>query len=153
MSTQRLADRALATAAGLLGAGVLLGARGIERQAGEGLTPRAFPVAIAVALLASGGALAVTAWRGAEDRRRLDWPPRDGFRRMAVVLAATAVYVASLSVAGFPLASLVFVTALTAYLGRGGWPSAAAAGIGTALVLYAVFIRLLGLALPSGPVP
>ena len=70
-----------------------------------------------------------------------------------MVLAATAVYVASLSLVGFPLASLVFVTGLAAYLGRGGWPSAIAAGLGTALVLYAVFIRLLGLSLPAGPLP
>ncbi len=153
MRTQRAADRALATVAGLLGAGVLVAARGIERQAGEGLTPRAFPIAIALALLASGAALAVTAWRRGDEGSEIDWPGGDGLRRMAVVLAATAVYVASLSVAGFPLASVVFVTAVTAYLGRGGWPSAAAAGIGTALVLYAVFIRLLGLALPSGPLP
>jgi putative tricarboxylic transport membrane protein len=151
--TQRSADRALATVAGLLGAGVLVAVRGVERQAGGGLTPRAFPIAIALALLASGVALAVATWRHADEGRALDWPRRDGFRRMALVLAATAVYVTSLSLAGFPLASLVFVTALTAYLGRGGWPSAVATGAGTAVVLYVVFIRLLGLALPSGPLP
>lgn len=151
MRTQRSADRVLGIAAGLLGTVVLVTARGIEREAGQGLTPRAFPVVIALALLASGAAVAVAAWRRAEDGRTLDWPGRDGFLRMGVVLAATAVYVACLSVAGFPLASLLFVTGLTAYLGRGGWPSAAAAGVGAALVLYAVFIRLLGLALPSGP--
>jgi putative tricarboxylic transport membrane protein len=151
--TQRSADRVLGMAAGLLGALVLVTARSIEREAGEGLTPRAFPVAIALALLASGGAVAVAAWRRAEDGHTLDWPGRDGFLRMGVILAATVVYVASLSFAGFPLASLFFVTGLTAYLGRGGWPSAAAAGVGTALVLYAVFIRLLGLSLPAGPLP
>lgn len=153
MRTQRSADRVLGTAAGLLGAGVLVSARDIERQAGAGLSPRAFPVVVALALLASGGVVAVAAWRRAEDGRTLDWPARDGLVRMVVVLAATAVYVACLLAAGFPLASLFLVTGLTAYLGRGGWPSAAAAGVGAALVLYAVFIRLLGLALPSGPLP
>ena len=153
MRTQPSADRILGIAAGLLGALVLVSARGIERQAGEGLTPQAFPAVIALALLASGGAVAVAAWRRAEDGRTLDWTGRGGFLRIAAVLAATAVYVASLSRAGFPLASLVFVTALAAYLGRGGWRSAVAAGIGTALVLYAVFIRLLGLSLPAGPLP
>ena len=153
MRTQRSADRVLGTAACLLGALVLVGARGIERQAGEGPTPRAFPVLIALALLTSGGAVAVAAWRRAEDGRILEWPGRDGFVRIAVILAATSVYVACLSVAGFPLASLVFVTGLTTYLGRGGWRSAAAAGVGTAVVLYAVFIRLLGLSLPAGPLP
>jgi putative tricarboxylic transport membrane protein len=151
--TQRSADRILGIGAGLLGAAVLVGARGIERQAGEGLTPRAFPMVIALALLASGGAVAVAAWRRAEDGRTLDWPGGNGFRRMGVVLAATAVYVASLAILGFPLASLLFVTALAAYLGRGGWLSAVAAGVGTALVLYVVFIRLLGLSLPAGPLP
>jgi hypothetical protein len=140
-------------AAGLLGALVLVSARSIEREAGEGLTPRAFPVAIALVLLASGGVVAVAARRRAEDGGTLDWPARDGFLRMGVVLAATVVYVASLSAAGFPLASLLFVTGLTAYLGRGGWASAAAAGVGTALVLYAVLIRVLGLSLPAGPLP
>jgi putative tricarboxylic transport membrane protein len=151
--TQRSADRVLGIAAGLLGAVVLVSARTIEQEAGEGLTPRAFPAVIALALLVSGGAVAIAAWRRAEDGRTLDWPGRDGFLRIAVILAATSAYVACLSVAGFPLASLVFVTGLTAYLGRGGWPSAAAAGVGTALVLYAVFIRLLGLSLPAGPLP
>lgn len=153
MRTQRSADRVVGMAAGLLGALVLVSARGIERQAGEGLTPRAFPIVIALALLASGGAVAVAAWRRAEDGRILDWPGRDGLVRIVVILAATSAYVACLSVAGFPLASLVFVTGLTAYLGRGGWASAAAAGVGTAVVLYAVFIRLLGLSLPAGPLP
>ncbi len=153
MRTQRSADRVLGTAAGLLGVLVLVSARGIERQAGEGVTPRAFPVVIALALLASGGAVAVAAWRRPEDGRTLDWPGRDGFLRIGVVLGATGVYVACVSIAGFPLASLLFVTGLTAYLGRGGWASAAAAGVGTALVLYAVFIRLLGLSLPAGPLP
>lgn len=153
MRTQRSADRVLGMAAGLLGAFVLVSARSIEREAGEGLTPRAFPVVIALALLASGGAVAAAAWRRAEDGGTLDWPGRDGFLRMGVLLAATAAYVASLSAAGFPLASLLLVTGLAAYLGRGGWRSAAAAGVGVGLVLYAVFIRLLGLALPSGPLP
>jgi hypothetical protein len=140
-------------AAGLLGAIVLVSAFGIEREAGEGLTPRAFPVAIAVALLASGAAVAVGTWRRLHDDQRLDWPARQGFQRMAAVLGATAVYVASLPLAGFPLPSLLFVAGLAAYLGRGGWTLAAAAGAAVALVLYGVFIRLLGLALPSGPLP
>jgi hypothetical protein len=140
-------------AAGLLGAVVLVGAFGIEREAGEGLTPRAFPIAIALALLASGAAVAVGAWRRPDGDQRLDWPERDGFQRMAAVLAAIAVYVASLPVAGFPVTSLLFVTGLAAYLGRGGWASAAAAGAAVGLILYGVFIRLLGLALPSGPLP
>jgi len=148
--TRRSADRVLAAAAGLLGVVVLVGARGIEREAGAGLTPRAFPVLIALALLASGGAVAAA--RGADDAA-VDWPGRDGFQRMAVVFAATTAYVASLATLGFPLASLVFVAALAAYLGRGAWPSAVAAGIVTALVLYTVFIRLLGLSLPAGPLP
>ena len=153
MRTQRSADQVLGMAAALLGALVLVSARGIDREAGEGLAPRAFPVVIALVLVASGGAVAVAAWRCAEHGRTLDWPGREGFLRMGVILAATAIYVASLSVAGFPLASLLFVTGLTAYLGRGAWPSAAAAGLGTALVLYVVFIRLLGLSLPAGPLP
>jgi putative tricarboxylic transport membrane protein len=151
--TQRTADLVVGLAAGILGALVLVAARGIEREAGEGLTPRAFPILIALTLLGSGGAMAGAAWRRADAGRTLDWPGREGFRRIAVVLAATAVYVACLSFAGFPLASLLFVTGLAAYLGRGAWPSAVAAGLGTAAVLYTVFIRLLGLALPSGPLP
>jgi putative tricarboxylic transport membrane protein len=109
-------------------------------------------MAIAVALLLSGAVVAGAAWRG-EPGPPLDWPGRDGFVRIGVVSAATALYVAALPRAGFPLASLAFVAGLAAYLGGGTWRSAAAAGIGTALVLYAVFIRLLELALPSGPLP
>jgi putative tricarboxylic transport membrane protein len=139
--------------AGLLGGQVLAGAGGIDRQAGEGLTPRAFPIAIGLALLAAGVAVALTAWRRAEDGRALDWPARAGFQRLGVVLGATAVYIASVSLVGYPLASLLFVTGLAAYLGRAASLSAVAAGVGTAFVLYAVFIRLLGLALPSGPLP
>jgi putative tricarboxylic transport membrane protein len=151
--TQRVADVVVGCTSGALGALVLVGARGIEREAGEGLTPRAFPVLIALALLGSGGAVALAAWRRGEEGGTLDWPGREGFQRIGVVLAATAAYVAFLSFAGFPVASLLFVTGLAAYLGRGAWPSAVAAGVGTAVVLYAVFIRLLGLALPSGPLP
>jgi hypothetical protein len=83
----------------------------------------------------------------------LDWPGRDGFRRMAVVLAATSAYVASLAILGFP------------------WPPSCSSPPGRvpgagrmvvcavrrasapALVLYALFIRLLGLSLPAGPLP
>jgi putative tricarboxylic transport membrane protein len=153
VKTQRAADRALAVGAVVLGAVVLGGARGIERQAGEGLTPRAFPIAIALALLASGAAVAATSKRRTAGEAALDWPGREGFRRIAVVVAATVAYVLSLDAAGLPVASALFVTALGAYLGRGAWISAAAAGAGAGVVLYVVFIRLLGLALPSGPLP
>lgn len=153
MKTRRSADLALAMAAALLGAVALAGARGIERQAGEGLTPRAFPIAIALALLASGAAVAVASRRGAAEDAPIEWPRLEGFRRIAVVGAATAAYVLLLDAAGFPIASALFVVALSAYLGRGAWLSAAAAGAAMGVVLYVVFIRLLGLSLPSGPLP
>jgi putative tricarboxylic transport membrane protein len=152
VKTARAADRAVGAAGVALGLVALAGAFGIEREAGEGLTPRAFPIAIALAIVAAGAAVIVgTARRGRE--HGLDWPARAGFVRIAVVLAAAAVYTAALPYLGFPLASLLLVTGLAVHLGGGGWLSALAAGAGTALVLYAVFIRLLGLALPAGPLP
>ena len=102
MKTQRSADVAVGAAAGLLGAAVLVSARGIERLAGEGLTPRAFPVAIALALLASGAAVALAARRHAGADDALDWPGRDGFRRIAIVAAATAVLRGLAHLRGFP---------------------------------------------------
>lgn len=80
--------------------------------------------------------------------------PRRNYRRVAIAFAIVAAYVALLPLLGFRIATVVFVGALQAALGRPQtarqWAVLAAIALGTAVVSYVIFERYLLVLLPRG---
>jgi hypothetical protein len=82
-----------------------------------------------------------------------DTPPRN-YRIVAVAFAIVGAYVVLLPLLGFRLATLLFVGALQAALGRPRtarqWTALAAIALGTTMLSYFIFERYLLVLLPRG---
>ena len=80
--------------------------------------------------------------------------PRRNYRLVVIAFAIVAAYVVLLPLAGFRLATVLFVGALQAALGRPRtarqWIVLAAIALGTAMVSYFIFERYLLVLLPRG---
>ncbi len=80
--------------------------------------------------------------------------PRRNYRLVVIAFAIVAFYVVLLPLAGFRVATLLFVAALQAALGRPRtvrqWAMLAAIALGTAELSYFVFERYLLVLLPRG---
>lgn len=80
--------------------------------------------------------------------------PRRNYRLVVIAFAIVAAYVVLLPLAGFRLATVLFVGALQAALGRPRtarqWGVLAAIALGTAMVSYFTFERYLLVLLPRG---
>jgi putative tricarboxylic transport membrane protein len=139
-------DRAAGVVITLVGAWFLWQAFQFREGPGyAAIGPRVFPAIVGLGLLASGAALAVFAAREPNSGLELDW------RRLAMLAAALAVYVAMYLPLGFPLASLLFFVAGAWVLGSRALLRDAAAGLALVVVVFLVFTRLLGIPLPAGP--
>jgi hypothetical protein len=82
---------------------------------------------------------------------RIAWPARDGVRRVAVLLAVVALYVAVLPTAGFVPATAVLVLIVARTVGPLSWPRTALATAVIAVASHIVFRHWLGMPLPAGP--
>jgi hypothetical protein len=74
----------------------------------------------------------------------------DGTRRVLLFMGAVVLATLLLPVLGYAVTSLLLMAALLRILGVAGWGRAGAISVGTALACYFVFVRLLGIPLPSG---
>jgi hypothetical protein len=83
-----------------------------------------------------------------------DDAPRRNYRLVVIAFAIVGAYVALLPLVGFRVATVLFVGALQAALGRPQtarqWGELAAVALGTAMVSYFVFERYLLVLLPRG---
>ena len=134
-------------------AGVLLAALGLAVGA-EATTfdvlfrtdpvgPKALPLLAAVVFVASGLYLAVRPGRGGV------WPPRAILMRMAGAVAAFGAYAALLAPLGFVVATTATVSALSILFGA-PWKKAVGAAVTLSVVLWYLFVWVLGLQLPLG---
>jgi cytochrome b561 len=115
--------------------------------------PGAFPVAIGIFLMALAVALLFQVKRAAETEpppADTDEPEPWGHARVALVCALVTGFVFALPFVGFLTSSIVLMTALyvigTGRLGVGP----VAAGVGTALAAYVLFVSVLDVPLPGG---
>jgi putative tricarboxylic transport membrane protein len=122
----------------------------IEGTAGERVHPRTLPVILGWMVLAGGVALFVNAWRYQGQPKAIDWPDAQGGRRVLITIALMVVYLALLEPLGFPVATLLFITAGTWFLGRYRWWVGPLCGLVSALVVLFVFMDFLELSLPLG---
>jgi len=128
---------------------------GTLRAPGSGFFPLLLGLTLA-ALAASQGVVLYRARLGqvrTQPDATVPAPPRrltDGTRRVLTFTAAVAVALAVLPLLGYALTTLVLMAALLRVLGIVNWPLIGAVSAVTAIACHLVFVRILGIPLPSG---
>jgi hypothetical protein len=150
VGSQRKGDIVAGCVVALLGAAVLVAASGIRGDVEERLPPRTLPYAVGFMTLAGGIGLAVKSWRFRGKGLEIPWPGRDGAVRIAVNLLLLALFIALMEPLGMPIATALYVTVSVWYIDRKRILAALLTGAGSGLVVYYLFIRLLGLSFPMG---
>jgi putative tricarboxylic transport membrane protein len=150
MRTLKSADLMTGTLLGALGLATLVASRGIKGMAGQSLDPRTLPSLVGWGLLAIGAGIVVLAFRYRGAPVLVQWPDRQGIRRIGVAFVSLVLYMGLMDLLGFPIATTLFVSGLSWYLGRyRAWVSVLL-GLITGLVVHFVFIEFLGLGFPLG---
>jgi hypothetical protein len=135
----------------VLGLVVAWASTSIDEGAGGQLHPRTFPMLIGVLLLTGGALLAVCGSMAKAAGKPIDWPDSRGWKLWLIALAGLVLFVGLALPLGFLVCSFFFVAAFIRYFGRYSLPVAAAWASGVTAFIYIVFIRLLDLTLPMGP--
>ena len=147
----RARDIAFAFAAMLVGAIWFIQAAAIEDSllsdaVGAGGVPK-----VLAAVMAAAGALLLlrTLLRGSAAEEGRTW---SAHARAAGLLGLMVAYVLAAPVLGFPLAVGLFAAAVAAYAGARRLPSIAAFGAGVGALFWLGFVKLLGIAFPTGTI-
>ena len=151
LKTKRSGNIACGVFLALLGLAAAWASTSIDEGAGGQLHPRTFPVLIGVLLVLGGGVLAVAGRMDRHTGKTIDWPDSRGWRLWSTALASLIVYVGLALPLGFIVCSFLFVAGFIWYFGRYSLPVAVAWASGVTVFVYVVFIRLLELTLPMGP--
>ncbi|MDR7400986.1 MAG: tripartite tricarboxylate transporter TctB family protein [Armatimonadota bacterium] len=135
----------------LLGSYVFVAARSFPRMAGQYPGPGLFPQLLGALLVIAGVALVVGSVAGgrARVRRALLGGSRRERLSALLVVAAVIFYIVAVTRLGFAVVSVLILSGLMAALGvRVRW--SVLIGVGTTVVLYVLFARLLRVPLPEG---
>jgi len=151
MKSQRTGDIAAGIFLSLLGVFVVWASLHIKGAPDMRMHPRTLPLILGWAVMIAGGLLALRAWRYRGTARTVSWPDRTGTLRVGVTLGALVVFLLVVEPLGMPLGSGLLVGFLVWYLGGHRPVFAGLLGLATGGVIYAVFIRLLQLSFPIGP--
>jgi putative tricarboxylic transport membrane protein len=151
MRSQRKGDIVAGCVVALLGAVVIVAASQIRGDVEERLPPRTLPYAVGVMTLAGGVGLAVKSWRFRGQDPEIRWPDRSGALRILVNLLLLALFVALMDPLGMPIATALYVALSIWYNDRKRIVAALLTGACSGLVVYYLFIKLLGLTFPLGP--
>jgi putative tricarboxylic transport membrane protein len=136
----------------LLGLLTFFASTQIAEGAGGQLHPRTFPLLLGVLLFIGGLLLTLRAYasgRGAD--QIVQWPDRRGEKYWVIALLSIAAYIGFSPLLGFLLSTFLFVAGFIWYFGRYKPALAMAYALGTVLFVYFLFVRLLQLTLPLGP--
>lgn len=152
LSTRRSTDIATGVFLAVLGLTAAAASTGIGEGAGGQLHPRTFPMILGILMFAGGAALAIQAAvaRGGGGKR-IAWPDRNGWRLVSIAMVGLVAFVAVTQLLGFIISSLMFVPWFIRYFGRYSHLVSWSCAVGIAAFIYLVFIRLLQLTLPIGP--
>ena len=151
MKSQRVGDMASGVFLALLGLVVVVAALQIKGAPDVRMQPRTLPLILGCIVGFAGAALAFRAWRYHGPARVVPWPDRVGTLRVGVTLAALVIFLFLVEPLGMPLGSSLLVGFLVWYLGGYRPIFAGLLGLATGGVIYAVFIHLLQLSFPIGP--
>ena len=152
LATRRSTDIATGVFLAVLGLTAAVASTGIDEGAGGQLHPRTFPMILGGLMAIGGAVLAVqAAVAKSGGAKAIAWPGRDGRKLLLIAMASLVFYVAISQVLGFVISSLIFVPGFIRYFGRYSYWVAGSCALGLAAFIYLVFIRLLQLTLPIGP--
>jgi putative tricarboxylic transport membrane protein len=151
MKSQRVGDMASGVFLALLGVVVVLAALQIKGAPDVRMQPRTLPLILGCIVGVAGVALALRAWFYRGPARVVPWPDRVGTLRVGVTLAALVIFLFLVEPLGMPLGSSLLVGFLVWYLGGYRPIFAGLLGLATGGMIYVVFIRLLQLSFPIGP--
>jgi putative tricarboxylic transport membrane protein len=135
----------------LLGAVVIIAASQIRGDIEERLPPRTLPYAVGFMTFAGGLGLAVKSYRFRGEDPEVQWPEKDGWVRIGVNLLLLALFTALMDPLGMPISTGLYIAGAILYLDRKRILAALLTGAGSAVVVYYLFIKLLGLSFPLGP--
>jgi putative tricarboxylic transport membrane protein len=151
LKTKRSGNIASGIFLALLGLAAVWASTGIEEGAGEYLHPRTFPMLLGILLFLGGGLLAVRSMLAATGDTPIEWPDRRGWRYWSIALVSLTLYVALSASLGFIICTFFFVAGFILYFGRRHPLYAAVWALGVVVFVYFVFVRVLDLTLPMGP--
>jgi putative tricarboxylic transport membrane protein len=151
LRSQRKGDIVAGGVIALLGAVVILAASQIRGDVEERLPPRTLPYVVGFMTFAGGVALAVKSYRFRGEDPQIEWPEKGGWVRIGVNLLLLALFAALMDPLGMPIATALYVAAAIWYMDRSRILAALLASAGSAVVVYYLFIKLLGLTFPLGP--
>lgn len=151
MRSQRKCDIVAGVVISLLGAVVVVAASQIRGDVEERLPPRTLPYVVGFMTFSGGMSLAVKSYRFRGDDPEIQWPDKDGWVRVGVNLLLLALFTALMDPVGMPIATALYVAAAIWYMDRSRVLAALLTGAGSAVIVYFLFIRLLGLNFPLGP--
>ncbi|WMT89376.1 tripartite tricarboxylate transporter TctB family protein [Pelagibacterium sp. H642] len=77
------------------------------------------------------------------------FPKGENLKRLAVIFGAFLIYVGVINVVGFLAATVSLVTFYTRMVGHISWLKAVICGIGVTAVVWAAFVLILGVRLPT----
>ena len=135
----------------LLGAVAVIAASQIRGDIEERLPPRTLPYAVGFMTLAGGLGLAFKSYRFRGEDPAVQWPEKDGWVRIGVNLLLLALFTALMDPLGMPITTGLYVACAIWYMDRKRILTALLTGAGSAVIVYYLFIRLLGLSFPLGP--
>lgn len=152
LRTRRSTDMAAGVLLAVLGLVTAWASTGIDEGAGGQLHPRTFPVLVGVLLFIGGAVLSVraaTSKTGSD--KAIGWPDRRGWKFWGVSMAGLVLYVGLSQPLGFLISTFIFVPWFIWYFGRYRPLVTLSCALGIVAFIYLVFIRLLELTLPLGP--
>lgn len=152
LRTKRSGNIAAGYFLALLGLVTFVAAWQIAEGAGGQLHPRTFPLILGALLFAGGLILAINAYRSPQgEHKKIDWPDHQGWKYWLIGLISITVYIGLLPILGFIIGTLLFVAFFIWFFGRYKPIFIAIYALGTALFVYLLFVWLLQLTLPLGP--
>jgi putative tricarboxylic transport membrane protein len=111
--------------------------------------PGIFPLIVGVIFaLVSAGVIADALL--SKSAGRATFPKGEDLKRLVVVFVSFVAYAALFNILGFPVTTVALVTIFTRVVGNISWPKAAISGVGMTFLMWATFVLLLGVRLPTG---
>jgi hypothetical protein len=151
LKTQRSADIAGGYFLVLLGLATIIAASKITGGLEERLPPRTLPYVVGTIILISGGLLTFRSWRFRGEDPVIKWPNWRGTIRVVIVIITLGAYLALMDPLGLPLSTFLYVTFTVWYLGKYRLWYPLLIGFLSGAISYLVFIYLLELSFPVGP--